>query len=85
MVITLLGSIGIGLVWGWLIGPFGDHPRRKLLNGLTVSAATLSLATLVYWFAGWQGTVFFLGLTTLAFLLHLGWRHELRRRFSIFS
>jgi hypothetical protein len=85
MLITLLGSIGIGLVWGWLIGPLGDRPRRKFLNVLTVSAATLSLAGLVYWFAGWQGTVFFLGPMTLAFLLHLGWRQELRRRFPILT
>ncbi len=85
MLITVFGSIGIGLVWGWHIGPFGDRPRRKLLNALTVSAATLLLAGLVYWLAGWQETVFFLGFTTLAFLLNLGWRRELRRRFSIFS
>lgn len=85
MLITLLGSIAIGLVWGWLIGRSGDRPRRKILNVLTVSGATLSLAGLVYWFGGWQGTIFFLGSTTLALLLHLGWRRDLRRRFSIFT
>lgn len=85
MSITLLGSIGIGLVWGWLIGPFGDRPRRKFFNVLAVSAATLLLAGLVYWVAEWQQAVFFLGFTALAFLVHLSWRQELRRRFSIFS
>jgi hypothetical protein len=85
MWITLLGSVGIGLVFGWLIGRFDGSPHRKLINTLAVNAATLSIAGLVFWFAGWPGTLFFLAGAILAFLLRLGWQRQLRRRFRLFT
>jgi hypothetical protein len=82
MDITLLGSIGVGLVWGWLLGALGDTARKCLRNVVSVVAATTFLGTVVYLFASWVEINFFLGAVCLALLLHLGWRRSLRQRFE---
>lgn len=81
MLITLLGSAGLGLVWGWLLGSLGGRVRRRQLVGLSASAATLVVSAVVLWLADARALALFLGAATLALLLHLGWRQDLRRRF----
>ena len=82
MVTTLLGSIGVGLVWGWLLGGFGDTARGSLINVLSVLIATSLLLLEVYWLASWSGVGISLGALVLSLLLHLGWRRSLRQRFG---
>lgn len=82
MVITLLGSIGVGSVCGWLLGGIADTARNRFSNVLFIVAATLLLSTEVYLFASWSGAGLFLGALSLALLLHLGWRRSLRQRFN---
>jgi hypothetical protein len=77
-----LGGVGLGLVWGWLLGIAGDGPRRPLLTGLALTGATLLLALEVLLFTQWIVLAFFLGSTGLAWLLHFLWRRELHRRFG---
>jgi hypothetical protein len=81
MLTTLLGSIGFGLVWGWLLGMLDRTPLRAVTSAWA-SAATLLLGAVVYFFARSPGTIFFLGVAILTLLLHLGWRRHLSRRFS---
>jgi hypothetical protein len=83
MLITLLGSVGIGLVWGWLLGSLGGRIRRPLVVGWSTSLATLLAAAVTLMFADRRGLWFFLGATALSLLLHLAWRQELRRRFGV--
>ena len=82
MVTTLLGSIGVGLVWGWLLGGIGDTARGSLGNVLSVLIATSLLLLEVYWLSSWSGTGISLGALVLSLLLHLGWRRSLRQRFG---
>lgn len=82
MVTTLLGSIGVGLVWGWLLGGVGDTVRGSLRNVLPVLVATSLLLLQVYWLASWSGIESSFGALVLALLLHLGWRRALRQRFG---
>lgn len=82
MLITWLGSVGLGLVWGWLLGSLGGRVRRPLLVGWSTSLATLLVATLVLMITDRRELWFFLGATALSLLLHLAWRQELRRRFG---
>lgn len=82
MLITLLGSVGIGLVWGWLLGNLEGRVRRPLVVGWSTSLATLLLATLVLMFTDRRALWLFLGAAALSLLLHLAWRQELRRRFG---
>lgn len=83
MLITWLGSVGIGLVWGWLLGSLGGRVQRPQLIGWATSLATILAAFVVLMFADRRGLWFFLGATALSLLLHLAWRQELRRRFGV--
>ena len=81
MRITLLGSVGFGLVWGWLLGSLGGRVRRPQLVGWATGAATLLAAAVVRWSADRRALWLFLGAAGLSLLFHLGWREELRRRY----
>lgn len=83
MLITLLGSTGVGFVWGWLMaGVFGSG-RKPRLNLLLLSLATALILAEVSWLAGWRSAAFVLGAAGVAFMLHLGWRRQLCNRFGI--
>lgn len=82
MFVTMLGSIGIGIVWGCLIGGLGQTAQWGLRNVLALSVATLLLAAETYLFADWSGLIPFLGAAGVALLLNLGWRRALRQRFT---
>jgi len=81
MNITLIGSVGFGLVWGWLLGSLGGRVQRPQLVGWSAGAATLVVAAVVRWYTDRRSLWFFLGAAGLSLLLHLGWREELRRRY----
>jgi hypothetical protein len=81
MLIVELGSIGLGLVWGWLIGSLQEQVRKPGWTILAVGGATLGLATEVLLLAGGVMVVLFMAATGLALLLHLGWRQDLHDRF----
>lgn len=83
MLITMLGSMGLGLVWGWLMGGLSGRGGRLLLNGLALSTATLVFAIEVFLLAGWRALAPFLGAAAFALLLHVLWRRDLRKRFGL--
>lgn len=83
MLITLLGSIGVGLVWGWLIAGFSGSGRKPVLNILVLSVATTVILAEVVWLAGWRSAAFFLGAAGIAFLIHRGWKRVLFNRFRV--
>jgi hypothetical protein len=83
MLIATLGSIGLGLVWGWLMGGLSGQSGRLQRNGLALSAATLAFAVEVFLLASWQAVAFFLGATVFALVSHVLWRRDLRRRFGL--
>jgi hypothetical protein len=76
---TTLGGVGFGLVWGWLSASLTARERLTIRLIIAVFLATLILAGLLWWASGWRGLAFFLGMGLLSFLLHAGWRHQLRR------
>lgn len=81
MMVTILGSVGIGLVWGWLVGNLTGRGKQTLRNGLALSAATIPLAIWIFVLTDWRAMVFFLSSIGPALLFHLGWQRELRNRF----
>ena len=83
MLITMLGSMGLGLVWGWLMGSLSGRGGRLLLNGLALSTATLVFAIEVFLLAGWRALALFLVAAASTLLLHVLWRRELRKRFGL--
>jgi hypothetical protein len=77
-----LGAIGLGFVWGWLMGSVGGRVRRPLPTGLALGSATLLLTAEVLVLAHSRAVWLFLGGAGLALLLHLGWRRELSDHFG---
>lgn len=81
MLIVALGTIGLGLVWGWLIGNLQEQVRKPWRTVLTVGGATLTFAAEVLLLASEVMVVLFIAAAGLALLLHLGWRQDLHNRF----
>jgi hypothetical protein len=78
--VTFAGSMGIGLVWGWLLiliwqDVLGKRPLRHFLAGLL---ATTLLIVLVVWLTDWVQGLVFVGTAVFSFTLHLAWRTRLR-------
>src|SRR5260370_39826759 len=82
MLIRLLGSVGVGLVWGWLIAGVSGSGRKPILNVLLLSVATALILAEVLWLAGWRSDAFLLGAAGIAFLIHRCWRRLLYNRFG---
>lgn len=82
MLITL-GSVGVGLVWGWLIAGVSGSGRKPILNVLLLFVATALLLTEVLWLAGWRSVAFVFSAAVIAFLIHRSWQRVLFNRFRV--
>lgn len=49
MGIHFLGAVGIGLVWGWLIGLVGSPLARPSRNTIPVTLTTILMAAVLWW------------------------------------
>ena len=77
---TIVGSVGMGLVWGWLLVLIwrdvpGKRPLRHFLAGLF---ATILVAAWFIWLTDWIHLLVFSGTAVLSFTLHWAWRTRLR-------
>lgn len=79
---ALLGSLGLGLVWGWwlvLIGRTGwPRPLRSLF---TLIFPTLLLLVLLWSMADGVTAVLFLAAVIVSLFIHLAWRQKLAQAF----
>jgi hypothetical protein len=75
-----LGSIGLGLVWGWLLSSRSFVNRPVVVISLTLSPALLSVE--VFWLAGWRSMWIFLAAVIAAAFVHSQWRRELRQHYE---
>lgn len=77
---ALLGSVGLGLVWGWWLalvtaGSLAGKRPFPLLSVLVLP--TLLFPWLLSWLVGWETAVLFLGAAFFSLLAHLAWRQRL--------
>jgi hypothetical protein len=72
------GSIGIGFVWGWLVGTLEGRVQRSLRGTIGAVVSTLAVAVTVYGFESWRGLAAFLLTAGIALLIHTTWRRSLR-------
>ena len=79
---AMLGSMTMGLVWGWLLVLLGGHGPRRWRSLLILGLAILVAALQLLYLAAPQSLFFFLPAAALSLLLHLGWRRSLRRAAS---
>lgn len=80
--LSLSGSLGAGLAWGWLIvlTVGRGRPRRRALNLLAALLASGLVASEFYLYLGARAPLYFLFAAVLAAWLHLAWREQLTRR-----
>jgi hypothetical protein len=75
---TLLGSMALGLVWGWLLG----MSRARAWPGrVALLMATAMVAALIGVAAGTRAAVLAGAAIAVSAALHLWWRHRLIRRY----
>lgn len=74
--LAVLGSLGIGLCWGWLLAPVsgGSAGAAAWMAASSVALAAEAAAVSSGVAAGWCLAGVAAGLAT-----HLGWRRQLRR------
>jgi hypothetical protein len=78
MGMTTLGSVAVGLVWGWLIAMSRAH---GLTGRAALLAATMAVAALVVLAANTRAAVLACAAIAVSAALHLSWRHWLARRY----
>jgi len=82
MVLRALGGVGIGLVWGWLVGSLSYRAVSLWRAILLIVLSTAGLSLLVLYFLTWRNLVSFLIAVLLASLVHVGWRQQLAESLS---
>lgn len=79
-ILTFAGAIGIGLVWGWLMGMW-ILPARQLVRAANLALlATVAMGGTIFLLTNQQLLIGFLISEGLSFLLHMLWRREIVRR-----
>ncbi|MDA0245987.1 MAG: hypothetical protein OT477_21455 [Chloroflexi bacterium] len=79
---ALIGSITIGLVWGWLAILMGGRRPRTWRNGLPVGGATAVLLFTLAQFASWSAAVACAGGIFLGLLFHIAFLQGLATRYG---
>jgi hypothetical protein len=82
MLIATLGTLGIGLGWGWLgayLTARAPHTRRTVV---AFTAATAAVAVEVAWLVDARQPILFIAAILVAFFLFFSWRSSLRDRFG---
>lgn len=82
MLLRSLGGIGLGFVWGWLLGLVGRGARRPIFTGSFLMAAVLLQAVAVIALAGWAVTAPFALSCGFAYVMHMLWRRQLSVRYQ---
>jgi hypothetical protein len=75
-----VGGIGVGFVWGWLLGTVSTAPRRAVRTPLLAGGATVLVALEMDVLAGRWALPSFLGGTALALSAHVGFLRYLQTR-----
>ncbi len=73
----LAGSIGLGLVWGWLVAGLGGGLRGFWGFRLALAGLSLLAGTAVWTLAGGKALVAGSVAAVLALILRLAWHREI--------
>lgn len=80
--LTTVGNIGIGLMWGWLlvlIGGRAKTTRQIWLNLFVFAIGSACMGFVIYLLTNYSftQTLYFLSALALSSFLHLAWREYL--------
>lgn len=78
-----IGSVGLGLVWGWWLVLVGRQNRKRPFPTLlALILPTILLPLLLVRFHQWPAALAFLIASLLAFFTHLAWQQKLRQEYG---
>lgn len=80
MILPLAGSVGIGLVWGWLIGLLEGRINHFTVTVCSVVLASTVVSLLIARVNGLLGFGAFWVSVICALGIHISWRRSLRFR-----
>lgn len=80
--IASLGSVGAGLVWGWLLGLRAPWGRRPAHSAAAAFAASLLFALEALALVDWRAAGILLASLVAGLLARLGWRGALKARYG---
>lgn len=83
MLILVLGSIGIGSMWGWYVGHSIGLTYISLIKALTIGLGLILLSIQISLLTNLFSCLFFLAATTTTLLIHVIWLRSLRARFGL--
>ncbi len=80
--ITMIGTVGMGLVWGWLLLLIGGRgqAKRPFLTPFFLFLATFLVTVYLFLLTTLAASILFLIAALLTAFFHLAWQQELRRR-----
>lgn len=78
-IMAISGSLGIGLVWGWLVATRLRGLHRPIHSWFRVFAASAVVAASVELFSGWISVFVCAVAATLAAGAHAIWQNSLAR------
>jgi hypothetical protein len=79
--LSFLGAIGFGLVFGWLLGLYDIKPERLPVAITSLTGASVLGASATAWLGGLSATAPFSVAALAALWAHTQWRSELRKRY----
>ena len=82
---TVISSISIGFVWGWLFRLYKFPAQRlpRILGLFTFGLATALLAIQLYfYFDSIQSVVIFFGAMAFSFIMHVSWHKSIRDKLT---
>jgi hypothetical protein len=79
MPISLAGSMGIGIVWGWVSCRINKASRLSMRGVVTLSLASLLEALAIFLLIELQAAISYLFALPFGFIIHFTWHARLRR------
>jgi len=80
MIPAFAGSVGLGLLWGWVTGGLEGRVSNPAWTVSAFLAATLAIALAALLASSVYGLIAFLVSSGCALCVHAGWRRSLRCR-----
>ena len=77
--VVFLGSVGLGLVWGWLLVLTSRiRVKRPFIHTTALILASIALGVVQYLYAGWPALVTLLVAMLFAIFTHIVWLRSIR-------
>jgi hypothetical protein len=79
MSIVLVGSVGVGMVWGWLAGHMIFQRGNAIVKATILAVGTMVALMQIYLLSDMLSIPYFAFAVICTFIIHMGWVYKLRQ------